>query len=335
MDVSHGAEDLGPGPIVEHERAALDPTGPVDDGRSELERHKAARGYTKPAAEAPPAPEPLPEPAGAPLPEAAKEPAKPERWNDPDTGDTYDMRHKVARRIKKVLEERAKVTERAERAERERDDLLRRMAAPAQRPTQTAVPEAAGHDPEPDPADTAKYPEGQYDRAFVRDMSKWAARSETRTQFDTVRAEGETRQRQAAETRAVSQWQQTLPETIKKYPDFEDVLGRIPTTPENAPIVRLMMGSPVGNDLVYVLGTQPQAMDAYKRAPSADHRLRLLYHLEAQLIAAQRSPSPSSTTRAPLPTSPVHAGAGPTGPIDWSRTDDPEQLARWKAVRKR
>lgn len=318
-----------PGPVIEHDRGPLD-IQPSDDGRSELDRHKESRGYTKKADPSDPTPDGEP-----PLPEAAVPDRKPERWNDPDTGDTYDMRHKVARRIKKVLEERASERSEKEALRAERDELLRQMARGSQ-PQAEPAPRAVDHDAEPDHTDATKYPEGQYDRAFIRDMATWAADQRVNAKFGTARAEAELSQRRAAETQQVSRWQETLPVAQQKYPNFDAALGNIPNTPENAPIVRLMMGSPVGNDLVYVLGTQPEAMKAYTNAPSAEHRMRLLYHLEAQLIHAQRgSAAKPKTTGAPAPTSPVHAGAGPSGPIDWSRTDDPDQLQRWKSQRKR
>lgn len=336
MDTEQMQPELGAGPQIERERPPLDQTPIHEDGPSELERHKEARGYVKPASE----PVADPDPGDVtPEPEPEPEPKKAERWQDPDTGDTYDMRHKVARRIKKVLEDRAKANEELAKIRQERDELMRSLVErqqPDPTPAQAkAVPGAS--DPEPDPTDTERYPEGQYDRAFIRDQAKWAAREMVRSEFETARQARETRARQEAEMQAVSQWQQTVPQAKQKYADFEEVLGRIPNTPENAPIVRLMMGSPVGNDVVYVLGTNPEAMEAYRKAPSNDHRLRLLYHLEAQLLNAQKAARPAepTTTRAPLPTSPVHAGAGPSGPIDWSRTDDPDQYARWKAARKR
>jgi hypothetical protein len=320
-----------PGPIIEHERGPVD-IQPTDDGRSELERHKEARGFTKKTEPPPPTPDGEPPP----LPAAAKTDAdkKPEQWLDPDTGDRYDMRHKVARRIKKVLEDRAIDRAEKEALRVERDELLRQMARGPQPKAEAAKP-AVDHDAEPDHTDTAKYPEGQYDRAFIRDMATWAADQRVNAKFGTARAEQELQARRTAEVQQVSQWQETLPAAQQKYPDFDAALANIPNTPDNAPIVRLMMGSPVGNDLVYVLGTQPEAMKAYKHAPNAESRLRLLHHLEAQLIAAQRGTTAKpKTTGAPPPTSPVHAGDGPKGPIDWSRTDDPDQLQRWKSIRK-
>lgn len=331
MDQVTTAVDETSSPLVlEHQERTVDQGQIPDDGPSELEKHKQARGYTQPPAKT--------EPAAEPPPEAQPEPdKKPERWQDPDTGDHYDMRHKVARRIKTVLEDRGKERARAEAAERRVEELtkalIERGATPAQAEKKAeAMVEA---DPEPDPGDTTKYPEGQFDRGFIKDQARWAARQETKQFAQTSRQEQEQQVRQQAEAAAVGRWQQTVPEARKRYSDFDEVLARIPNTPENAPIVQLMMGSPVGNDVVYVLGTQPDAMEMYRRAPSAHDRMRLLHHIEAQLIQHHRATAAKQTqprtTNAPAPITPVQSGPA-AQVIDWSK-DDPDQYARWKAQR--
>lgn len=334
MDVTTAVEDQGSPLVIDH-----GDTRTVDEGQaaqsdvSELQRHKEARGLVK-------APEKIEEPAPLPdAPEQAKpEEKKPDRWSDPDTGDTYDMRHKVARRVKKLLEERGSARAEVEQLRREKDDLTRRLIEGGATPRQAerkAEQVMADADPEPDPANVEKYPEGQFDKAFMRDMGRWAARQETKTQFDTARTQAQAHQRQQDEVRQVQAWQGTVPDARKKYSDFDEVLNQIPNTPENAPIVRLMMGSEVGNDVVYYLGKNAEAMRAYQTA-TPENKMRLLYHIEAQVIQANRAASSrvaASTTRAPQPTSPVNTGAGAAQGPDWSRTDDPDQYARYKAMR--
>lgn len=320
-------------------------TRTVDQGQepdtSELQRHKEARGYVKPVEQ----PQ-VEQPEQVAEPEAAVEaPKKPERWVDPDTHDTYDMRHKVARRIKTVLEERGKLRGEVEALRRERDDLMRAMiqrGVPAEEAKQAATAQvnASQADPEPDPADTTKYPEGQFDRAFIRDQARWAARQETNARLSSAQHDAQEHQRIAAEQTAITSWQKTLPEARQKYEDFDSALERIPNDAQHAPIVRLMMGSPVGNDLVYVLATKQDhegvpLLQRY-RTFSPDQRERFLYHIEAQLIQARRAATTraaSSTTKAPQPTSPVNTGANAAGPVDWSKSDDPDQYQRWKASR--
>lgn len=316
-------------------------------GLSELEQHKRARGYVK---DEPPAKVEQPPVDEQPEAEAKPEEKKPERWKDPETGDTYDMRHKVARRIKQVLEKSGKAQAEADKNKSEAEYWRRRaeelerggQSQPRQETKPQTPAQPSADDPEPDPADTTKYPEGQFDRAFIRDMGRWAARQETGQRFTEAETKAQQEQSRRAEVEAVTQWQQTLPEARKRYTDFDQVLERIPNTPENAPIVRLMMASPVGNDVVYALVTQQTGdgtplMQMYQRAPNVESKLRLLHHIEAQVIHAQRSASAKtkeSKTNAPPPIDPLNTAAPAAGAIDWSRTDDPDQLQRWKATRR-
>lgn len=328
--IDHAAERISEAPPV---------TETPDD--SEFQKHKESRGYT-PKVEVTKGEEFTPaEITGESQPVEIKPEEKKaaERWQDPDTGDHYDMRHKVARRVKTLLEDRGKARGEAETLRKQNAELMQALMERTQPDkTQTPPPAVQTDAQEPDPNDSAKYPEGQFDRAFIRDLARFEAKQVTEGEFRTARTHAEEHQARAAEAQIVSQWQQTLPEARKKYSNFDDALAAIPNTPDNAPIVRLMLSSPVGNDLAYVLGTQPKALEAYSRAPNAESRQRFLYHIEAQLIQAARaagSTTPKPTTSAPAPTSPVHAGAGPAGPIDWTRTDDPDQLARWKSLRTR
>lgn len=305
---------------------------PVAEGLSELEQYKRDRGYVK--TEAPPVETPKPE---APEPPKAAKPEdkKDDRWKDPDTGDTYDMRHRVARRVKTLLEERGRERGRADKAEAEiarlTQALIERGNTPAQ--AERKAEQIVNDDPEPDPANAEKYPEGQFDKAFIKDMGRWAARQETQTQFDTRGAAAREQHEKAAFNAQVDQWnKQALPEARKRYADFDDVLAAVPT---DAEVTHVMFNSPVGNDVVYILGTNAHVQRAYGMARTERDRYRVLYHVEAQLIQAQRSAAAktkTATTNAPPPTDPVNTAAGAAQGVDWSK-DDPDQYQRWKSQR--
>ena len=332
--------------VIDHaDRISENAPAPSSDV-SELEQHKRDRGYAKPpmpsqaAAPGPPESEAAGPDAATPSIEEPNGPDEKKRQEqffiDPDTGEKLDRRHRYGRRMQALLKDRFESREQTSRERTEKEFWKRRteeLEAKRSQPEQPKQAEAQG-DPEPDPADTTKYPEGQFDKAFMRDMGRWAARQETAQFAQTTRAEQTQQRQQAAEIQQVSTWQGTLPDARKKYADFDEVLAKIPNTPENAPIVRLMMGSPVGNDVVYVLGTQPDTMKIYQQA-NPEQKMRLLYHIEAQLIQAHRGATPKqpSTTRAPQPTTPVNTSGGAAQGVDWARTDDPDQYARYKAMR--
>jgi hypothetical protein len=315
--------------VIERDRVSEQHVESVGDGPSELELHKQARAKATeiPAQPAVEQTEQVAEP------QAPEEPKKPERWKDPETGDTYDMRHKVARRIKQVLEKAAKAEERAQKAEAERERFMAAALEGRTRPQEPVKP-VVDANAEPDHTDTTKYPEGQYDRAYVRDMALWAADQKANALGQHLRTERVQEQRTAAEDRVIAQWQRTaLPEAQKRYPDFGDKLAMFPNTPEHEPIKEMMFGSPVGNDVIYAVGANPQLFEAYSKAPNERSRVRLLAHVEAQILARRtKAPAAPRTTNAPAPIQPVHAGQGPSAPMDWSK-DDPDQYQRWKQAR--
>lgn len=99
------------------------------------------------------------------------------------------------------------INDRAQRAvdsataqlQRENAELRQQLtnAAPRREPNAppaTAAADAA--DPEPDPADLTKYPDGSFDTKFIRDLGKWSARAEHRALQAT-----EQQQRQATSQR--------------------------------------------------------------------------------------------------------------------------------------
>lgn len=306
---------------------------PVAEGLSELEQHRQWKGGKGEPAKA----EPEEPSAQAAKPEEKK---APERWTDPDTGDVYDMRHRAAKRLRAVLDNHGTTKAELESLRKERDELMRALTQRGEQRQETKPKETqeTPNDPEPDPTDTQKYPEGQFDRAFMRDMGRWAARQETGKYSKEAETKAHEERRQAAwESEKNRFHSEVLPEAKKRYGDFESVLKQVADAiPGDRFIPDILSHSPVGCDVIYVLGTNADAMDAYKRAPSEAGRLRVLHHIEAQVIHSQRAASAKtkeSKTNAPPPTDPVHTSGPAAGAIDWT-ADDPDQYQRWKAMRR-
>lgn len=326
--------------VIDHgDTRTVDQEQTVDSGLSELEQYRKDKAAKTTAATV--------ETTEA-TPEQKAEKKAAERWQDPDTGDTYDMRHKVARRIKTVLEDRGKLRGEVEALRRERDDLMRSMmerGVPKAEAKEEATVQVNASASEPDANDLTKYPEGQFDKGFIRDMARYEARQTFQEGMTQATQQAEAHQRHQQFTQTVERWnKEALPEAKKKYADFEQVLERFPTGDRdprglNGPVSEVLLSSPMGNDVVYVLGTNEQAWNAYyQQARSDKDRYRVLYHIEAQLMAraqAAKLRTQGATTNAPRPTEPVHSGMNATQGYDWSRTDDPDQLARWKAMKKR
>lgn len=93
---------------------------------------------------------------------AAVEPKKAKPREDPEA------------RIGQAIARQRDAERRAEAAERraeERERELATLRTPKSAPT-------VSDDPEPDPADQQKYPEGQFDRQFIKDQTRWETRQE-------------------------------------------------------------------------------------------------------------------------------------------------------------
>ncbi len=327
--------------VVEREREAVEapthaevvtPVVPdADAGLSELERHKKARGYgqppklpttpnaksTKPSVSA--APEPKANPgAGTETPAAETTPettpgetpaldAK-DQIVDPDTHERYDGRTKAGKRVRQLLNDRAQLRDGVQALRQEVETLRRQVAegstgrAP-QNPQQTAsqaAPAANGEDPEPQLAQFQSYDE--YSRATAR----WVTRQELRSAREADRASGEqARQREQFQQQA-SAFQEKTPVMQEKYPDYLEVIGRVPMGPQFQHITRTILSSPVGPELSYYLGSHPEAMQALMQAPTLDAHLRLLGRYEHEVESALKgAPARVATSRAPAPVSPV------------------------------
>lgn len=89
--------------------------------------------------------------------------------------------------------EEAKREAAALRADR---DAARRELDTLRAPKAPAAPVADPRDVEPNPADVAKYPDGQYDRAFIKDQARFEARQEFRAQQAESRAKYDADQRE-------------------------------------------------------------------------------------------------------------------------------------------
>jgi hypothetical protein len=137
---------------------------------------------------------------------------------DPQTGQFAKpgkhqaARHKPNDRINLAVGAQREAERRADAAERRLAELEARQqaqappAAPARpqaRPEARPAPSGDPDDPEPDPDNLQRYPDGQFDRKYLKEQSRWEARQELRTVHRYQQEAAATqRQRQALETRA-------------------------------------------------------------------------------------------------------------------------------------
>lgn len=98
-------------------------------------------------------------------------------------------------RIDELTFQREEAKREAAAAKAERDEARREIETLRASKT-PAGPTQDPRDVEPDPADAAKYPDGQYDRAFIKDQARFEARAEFREQQKQARTHYEAEQRQ-------------------------------------------------------------------------------------------------------------------------------------------
>jgi hypothetical protein len=127
------------------------------------------------------------------LPPLSTEPPAAARDDEPPASPTTPEAARELSNRQKAINER--VIDAVARATADKDAEIARLRA------QVPAPREAASDPEPDANDSTKYPDGQYDRAYVKDMGLWAAR-EVGRQEQATRYQAEHAQRAAAQVRA-------------------------------------------------------------------------------------------------------------------------------------
>lgn len=302
-----------------------------DDGMSELQRHKVARGLAKPrtetvipdVTETPAKPDTArAEPSDEPVPLDAKD-----RFEDPDTREVLDLRTRNGKRIRNLLGDRARLRAeneelRARNTTRPADEAQPGRTAQPQAPTQTTETD----DPEPKLDDFTSYDE------YSRATSRWVTRQELKSQRDTERASAQQQARHQQFQQSVEKYSEALPQVRQKYPDYDEVLARIPLDKAHQHITNAVLTSPVGHELAYYLGTHPDAYKAIMTAPTLDAHLRLIGRFEAQVEAAASPAAPSAsprTSRAPEPVAPVHSA----GSTQTTAAFDPDDVQAWRQRR--
>lgn len=156
------------------------------------------------------------------------------------------------------------LTAKAREAERERDELrakLNKEPAPTSAPkTAPVVAELV----EPTPADTNedgtdKYPLGEYDPSYIKDLTKFALKSEKAAiEAEAVR-DSEVAQMNAEKEALETSWAEKLPTAQERYPDFrekgEALIGTFSTINEayGEYLSATIMSLENGTDVLYYL----------------------------------------------------------------------------------
>ena len=152
-----------------------------------------------------------------------------------------------------------------------------------------SAPPASAQEAEPDPNDTAKYPAGEFDPKYMRDIGRFYARQEFAAERQRIEQEG--RQREAQQVRAAFE---------AKLTEKDEGAFRLlndPSLPATEAMAEVVFTSDKGVQIADWLGRNPSEC-ARIAALSPIRQAHELGKLEARLTA----PPPVSKAPAPIPT---------------------------------
>ena len=175
-----------------------------------------------------------------------------------------------------------------------------------------AAQPAPAADPEPDPADATTYPDGQYDRKYLKDQARWEARQELATYQQSLKDQATKAERETAERASREQWSTRVATAKAAYADFEAVAFSPTTIPEGSIVDRWIMEHATGADVLYHLQKHPDERDALLRMP-------VLEQIERLALLSQRFASPqraqAGTTGSVATPQPRSQPARPPNPV--------------------
>lgn len=229
--------------------------------------------------------------------QAASTDALPESASEP----TYKA--KTAKRIQELLDRATKAEARALELE------ARSQQTPTQPPAThpAASSPAPADDPEPNPDDPATYPDGHFDRKYLKDQARWEARQELRAERDRL-ADTDRQQRQHAEAERVHErFRERVEAARKDYADFDQVaLSARTPIPKGSLIEGWVFEHPHGPRVLYHLHQHPAEVSRIAALP--------LFEQAEQLVLLGQHLAPGSTAVLPSTTAPPPPQTLPTRP---------------------
>lgn len=303
-----------------------------------------------PADSEPPASESVEAPASDAV---AEPPAETAPASKPDAKPVEKSKKDPQKRIDQLTYEREEAKREVARREQEhqreiqalREDMRREfdsLRKPAQ-PEPTQEPQG---DPEPDPGDVSKYPDGQFDRKYLKDQARWEARQEFQEQQRAFAESQQAEQRQRQQFESQNAEQQRLGKFAQKMQTVFAANPALQAQLENAALTRPMwdavLESAIPDQILTHLVNTPETLDQILALPPLHaHRamVRLEYELEKAASLTGSAPAPKTTAHPPVtPVSGSHGApsSGPPGPdasyeehkAYWNQQEQQERMAR-------
>lgn len=238
-------------------------------------------------------------------------------------------------RINEITRARREAERRAEAAERERDDLKRRLQEPPKKEEPAPAKKTAVEEVDPKAPKPEDFEFGELDPRYIRAI----AGHEADRRFAELRKEDadarETRELEDRQEAAREQFETMIERGSKVHEDFYEKVvigaenGQWPLSKE---LGELALASEVGNDVLYHLASNPREADQVFRSSPVE-QARYFGRMEAKL-SAERTAAPGKDTGKPAPKLPKAPA-----PIDTARgaggqsnaTADTEDFAAFEA----
>lgn len=228
---------------------------------------------------------------------------------------------------KKTVQERInELTAKAREAERREADALRRLTeleAGKNKEPEVKAPVAVVGEPTPDDLledGQAKYPLGEYDPAYIRDLTKFTIEAENKAYQESLKQTEAQRQQQAERDALSTSWKERVTEVQERIPDFVEKGQELEATFTNLDpqygeyLASTIMQLDNGPDVLYYLANNIE--EAQQIAGLGPLKAAIaLGGLDRVLAKTEAAPQPR-ITKAPEPPKSLNKGSSLKEPED-------------------
>jgi DNA repair exonuclease SbcCD ATPase subunit len=234
------------------------------------------------------------------------------------------------------------LTEKARAAEREKDDLLQKLnetLAKLEGKTDEVKPAETPKDaaPQPDEADEngePKYPLGEFDPAYIRDLTRYTIRAEAEAQKEEAARQAAEEAKNLEKAQLAQEWSEKVQSSQERYPDYQEKVADLAEVVQDIDpvygdfLAETIMTMENGTDVFYHLASNPKiAEDIVNSSPQA--ALRKLYQIEARFstFEEEKKEKKLKVSNAPQPPEQLNRGNSPAKDIA-PDTDDLEAFEK-------
>jgi len=234
------------------------------------------------------------------------------------------------------------LTDKARTAERERDDLFKKLEetlAKLEGKTDEVKPvtEPKDSSPQPDEADEngdPKYPLGEFDPTYIRDLTRYTIRAEAELAKAEQAKQVQEEQKNLEKAKLAQEWSEKVQSSQERYPDYQEKAQELAVVVQDIDpdygdfLAETIMSMENGTDVFYHLASNPkEAQDIVNAGPQV--ALRRLYQLEARFstFVEEKKEKKLKVSNAPQPPANLNRGNSPAKDIA-ADTDDLEAFEK-------